>query len=163
MLMQTGSIRYCSARVRGALMVRNAVTRQLGKGESVKRLVARAAAIAAALVLVSSSAAFAGEWSWSGSLYPNAGGRDGSCIWYPNTSSCAGWNYWHWTSGAVLSGPYVKYLTGYENNERIRGIWLYNGQNGGTWVSGVDMSGYLKAVATYWEGAGTYYWAYAQT
>lgn len=107
--------------------------------------------------------AAAGEWIWSGGLWPGSGGRDGNCIWYPNQSSCAGWNYWAFTSGSALSGPYVKYLTGYENNVRIRGIWIYDGDAGSIYAAALDMQGYNKAVATYWEGTGTYYWSYART
>lgn len=128
-----------------------------------KRVALRIAAIAAALLVATAGAASAGEWQRSGGLWYGSGGRDGTCIWYPIQSSCAGWNYWTWTNGTVDSGAYVKYLAGYEDAQRIRGIWLYAGQNGGVWVSGVGMSGYLKAVATWWEGQGKFYWAYACT
>lgn len=123
----------------------------------------RIAVLAVALLFATSSVAAASEWIWSGSLWYGSGGRVGSCIWYPQQSSCSGWNYWTWTSGSVSSGSYVKYLAGYENSSRIRGIWLYNGQNGGTNPAALGMGGYLHAVATWWEGAGTYYWAYACT
>jgi hypothetical protein len=118
---------------------------------SLRRLLGLAVALVAAMVVA--APAWAGQWSWSGMLYPGSGGRDGTCIWYPSRSSCSGWNYWDFHLGAQdNNGWYVKVLVGFENNQRIRGVWLRQGESVIVEPRHLGMCCYLKAVATHWEG-----------
>jgi hypothetical protein len=118
-----------------------------------RRLVAVLGAAFAALVLA--VPAGAGHWYWSGFLFPGSSNRDGNCIWYPSRSSCSGGNYWRFHQGAQDDqGWYVKVLVGFENQQRIRGVWVRQGESVVLNPSDVGMCCYLKAVATHWEGGG---------
>lgn len=82
---------------------------------------------------------------------------DGNCIWYPSRSSCSGGNNWAFHLGAVDDhGWYVKVLVGFENNQRIRGFWIRQGQSATVGPADLGMCCYLKAVATHWEGGSAF-------
>lgn len=113
------------------------------------------------LVLLAASVlaapAWAAQWEWRGGLYPGSGGRDGTCVWYPNRSSCSGWNNWNvHVGGQDDNGWFVRVLVGFENNQRIRGVWVHQGEARTVRPVDLGMCCYLKAVATHWEGG----WAF---
>jgi hypothetical protein len=114
-----------------------------------------AAGLATATPAPSSANHTIGHWQWSGGLWPSGGGN-GKCVWYVAKSACPGWNYWYaiyTLQGNRPDGGNV--LPGFENNERIRGRYLYSGQSVTVYPSELGMGGYLVAHVTYWDGYST--------
>jgi hypothetical protein len=117
------------------------------------------AAVGAFIALAFPSSAAAGEWFYYN--YVGPGENNGVCIWYPSQSACGGWNYWFCIKTHVDSGGTV--LIGYENNDRIRGVYRSAGGTAQVFPSDVGMGGYLMAQDTWWSGAHAYINTHAAT
>jgi len=102
-----------------------------------------------ALAISGSAAASHGGWHY-GPNWIGPGTADGPCIWYWSQAACSGWNYWHTLYTYNQQGGQI--LSGYENNARIRGIYINGGGSAFIFPSSVSMSGYLLAHGTYWSG-----------
>jgi hypothetical protein len=90
---------------------------------------------------------------WLGRPHPDA-----SCVWYRGQAGCSGWNewggteYWRQVPGG---GDDFTYLHGLENNDRIRGGWVY--RHTPYHVVGryeLGMPPYNVAHITWWSGVG---------
>jgi len=114
----------------------------------IKRVFVTAAALCA-LVFPSSASAWQ-QWFWTGNLGP--GDYDPDCIWYYGRAVCSGWNYWD-DNTLERESQNATILLGYENNSRIRGVYVGPEQFRRVVYPGdLGMGGYLKAHATWWSG-----------
>jgi hypothetical protein len=68
-------------------------------------------------------------------------------VWYTGSSACSGWNYWYQLNAAHRAGPGIV-SAGFENNNTIRGHYLYDGDSVITYPSDWGMGGYLKSQVT---------------
>lgn len=116
-----------------------------GRGKHrIATLLAVAAAFAA-LALPTSAA----TWEFNGRV--GIGYYSGPCIFYWNMARCSGWNYWGVGSCTNYDGGTI--LCGFENTNRIRGIYLSAGQYVANTPYNLGMGGYLLAHGTWWSGA----------
>ena len=96
------------------------------------------------LSLALAAAPVAGAYWENYGWVPN--GYDGRCVWYPTSARCSGWNKWQFIEGIVYSGGPV--LVGFENWQRIRGIYAYAGDRRTLDPYAVGMCCYLIAHGT---------------
>jgi hypothetical protein len=103
------------------------------------------AAFASVVAMAFPTSAAAGEWFYYN--YVGPGENNGVCIWYTSLGACSGWNYWFCIKTHVDSGGTV--LIGYENTDRIRGVYRSAGGTAQVFPSDVgigrlpDGSGHL--------------------
>lgn len=113
--------------------------------------------------------ALAGSW-----IYPNLtnvwwtpNNPSGTpCIWYTDRGrGCSGWDYWHNSEFTLVGGGEFfcpgtgRVFPSFQNNDRIRGIFYYNGPDSDCYAeldvydTDVGMGGwYMKASSYYWDG-----------
>ena len=127
-----------------------------------RRVIGWLVSVVAALALA--APASAAYWQhgpgWLGNGY-----NDSDCIWYYGQASCSGWSYWYRLQYQdVTSVCCFTYLLGFENNARIRGLWVYDYvEYVDMSPNTVDMSGNLKAHMTWWSGNGVSVLAWANS
>ena len=123
----------------------------------VKKLLALAATLAAAVAVGGTGTASAGwyfktddgQWGWLGPGLVD----DPNCIWYRGRAACSGWNYWHWNY-IERQRQWGTILLGFENYERIRGKFIGEFETSDiVWPSMFSMGGYLVSHGTWWEGS----------
>jgi hypothetical protein len=96
-----------------------------------------------AIVLLAPARASAGQWAWIGYLYNNSPYRNAQCVWYYYDGTCSGWNYWTFMTvqppSRDKSDSDSVSLEGFENNNVIRGQWIYPGIGAGQDTSYLHM------------------------
>lgn len=120
------------------------------------RLLSIAGAIVIALTWISPAGAdtvwysgYAGAKAWI-----TLGTYDPDCYWYYGQARCSGGNNWRtnemWRASSGGTG-----LVGFENNERVRGIWSYSGETYAKVHPGdLGMCCYVYGETIWWSGGG---------
>jgi hypothetical protein len=122
--------------------------------------------IATLVGLLSVGAASAGDWYYraDGSFgWLGPGHYDASCVWYYGQASCSGWNYWSIVS-INRDEQNGTILLGFENHERIRGVYVAEDQASRLVTPGeLSMPRYSIAHGTWWFGEDVFLRLHAQT
>jgi hypothetical protein len=100
------------------------------------------------LILALPGAARGGEYTWSGIIRYSPPAGNGNCVWYTSSSACSGWNYWYQLNATHTGTGSGTVLAGFQNNNTIRGSYLYPEDSIITYPSNYSMCCYLKSHVT---------------